>query len=555
MKQDSRILILVFIVMFTVSLPVMGQYRDHAAISRKATELARQYPDLCSARSLVKTAGGKDIWLITIGTGTKDSKPGVAIVGGIDGKYILGRELAIGVAENILRSSAENNIRELLAKITFYIFPDVSPDASDQFFSGLKYERSLNSRTTDDDRDFLFDEDPCEDLNKDGLITLIRIKDPAGNFVESDEDKRVMIPADISKGQTGDYFVYSEGIDNDKDGRFNEDGTGGVNFNHNLTYNYEEFGSNAGLYPVSEPETRAVVDFLYDRFNIFMVFAFGPQDNLGQPLKASERPGTAQGQSQNQPAEQGMMRRESRKITSVQKTDELINKLVSDKYHEITGLKGAPLSASDPGNFMEWAYFHYGRYSFSSPGWWLSADKGKSIEVSFLKFAERAGLKDAFIPWTPVTHPDFPGKTVEAGGIKPFSVINPPADTLGDLISSHFKFITAVSAMHPELEFLDVKTEDEGESIFRLKIKVHNRGILATSTEAGEPNIWTRIMRLVIEPSAGQIVLSGSKVQRIQRLQGDESAEFSWLISGKGRVAISAGSANVGQVTTSVELK
>ncbi len=555
MKQDSRILILVFIVMFMASFPVMGQYHDHAAISRKAAELARQYPDLCSAKSLVKTAGGKEVWLITIGTGAKDSKPGVAIVGGLDGKYILGRELAIGIAENILSSSTENNIRELLAKITFYIFPDVSPDASDQFFSGLKYERNLNSRTTDDDRDFLFDEDPCEDLNKDGLITLIRIKDPAGNFVESDEDKRVMITADISKGQTGNYFVYSEGIDNDKDGRFNEDGAGGINFNHNLTYNYEEFGPNSGLYPVSEPETRAVVDFLYDRFNIFMVFAFGPQDNLGQPLKASERPGSGQGQVQNQPAVQGMMRRESRKITSVQKTDELINKLVSDKYHEITGLKGTPPSGSDPGNFMEWAYFHYGRYSFSSPGWWLSADKGKSIEASFLKFAEKAGLKDAFIPWTTVTHPDFPGKTVEAGGIKPFSIINPPPDTLGNLISSHFKFITAVSAMHPELEFLDVKTEDEGESVFRLTIKVHNKGILATNTEAGDPNIWTRIMRLVIEPAAGQTVLSGSKVQTIQRLEGDESAEFSWLISGKGKVAISAGAANVGQVTTSVELK
>jgi len=32
----------------------------------------------------------------------------------------------------------------------------------------VKFERSINSRTTDDDRDFIFDEDPYEDLNKDG---------------------------------------------------------------------------------------------------------------------------------------------------------------------------------------------------------------------------------------------------------------------------------------------------------------------------------------------------------------------------------------------------
>ena len=136
----------------------------------------------------------------------------------------------------------------------------------------------------------LFDEDPYEDLNKDGFITLIRVKDPSGKYIESDEDKRVMVAADLAKGQSGSYLVYSEGIDNDKDGSFNEDGAGGVNFNRNFTFNYEEFGLNAGLYPVSEPETKAVADFLFDKFNIYAVFTFGPQDNLGQPLKASERP-------------------------------------------------------------------------------------------------------------------------------------------------------------------------------------------------------------------------------------------------------------------------
>jgi hypothetical protein len=556
MKTHSGILVLAVIGMFMVPLTsVMGQYQDHGQISKKIEALGRQYPDLCSVKSLVKTAGGKDIWLITIGTGTRDSKPGVAIVGGVDGKYLIGRELALGFADSILKNSSENDIRELLSKITFYVIPDVSPDASDQFFSGLKYERSQNSRTTDEDRDFLYDEDPCEDLNKDGLITLIRIKDPAGNFIESDEDKRVMVTADISKGQTGSYLVYSEGTDNDKDGRFNEDGAGGVNFNRNLTYNYEEFGLNAGLYPVSEPETRAVVDFLYDRFNIYMVFSFGPQDNLGQPMKASERPGATQDQTQNQPPEQEMMRRERGRIISILKTDELINKLVSDKYHEITGFKGAPSAISEQGNFMEWAYFHYGRYSFSTPGWWLTVEKGKSAEAAFLKFVDKINMKDAFVPWTPIVHPDFPGKTVEVGGIRPFAVINPPQDTIGDLISLHYKFITAISAMHPELEFLDIKIEDAGENIFRLSLKVHNKGLFATNTEAGEPNIWTRIMRLSIEPSGSQTILSGLKVQRVQRLQGDESAEFSWLISGKGRVGINAGAANVGQVTTSIELK
>ena len=533
---------------------IRGQYQNHNQISQRMTSLAAKYPDLCTVSSLVKTMGGKDIWLITIGTGTRDSKPGIVVAGGVDGKYLIGRELALGFADEILKRSKEDNIRELLDKITFYILPDLSPDASAQYFQDVKFERSINSRTTDDDRDFIFDEDPYEDLNKDGYITLIRIKDPTGDYIESDEDGRVMAKADIGKGQTGNYLVYSEGTDNDKDGNYNEDGAGGVSFNRNFTYKYEEFGINSGLYPISEPETRAVADFLYDRFNIFMVFTFGPQDNLGQPMKASERP-AAQNSSPDESQDQGMTRRERGPITSILKSDELINKLVSDKYHEITGARGAPVAAYEPGNFTEWAYFHYGRYSFGTPGWWYTAEKGKNAEAEFLKFAGKNKLSDIFIPWTAIVHPDFPGKIVEVGGIKPFTLINPPPDTIGELISSHYRFITAVAAMHPELEFHDIKIEDAGENIFRLSLKVHNKGVFATNTEIGDPNIWTRVMRLTLELSKGQTILSGLRVQIIQRLQGDESAEFSWLISGKGKAIITAGAANTGMVTTSADLK
>lgn len=556
MKKKSFILILLSAILLGAPWnSIRSQYIDHERMSEKIRTIGKQYPELCSVKTLVKTGDGKDLWLITIGTGYMDSKPGIAITGGVDGRYLLGTGLALGFAETILKNSSVDEVRELLNKITFYILPDVNPDASSQYSARLKYERSVNAKSADDDRDFALNEDPCEDMNNDGLITLIRIKDPSGNYIECEEDERIMVPADISKGTKGGYLVYSEGTDNDKDGSFNEDGPGGVNFNRNFTYNYEEFGLNAGPYAVSESETRAVADFLYDRFNIYALFTFGPQDNLGQPMKAPERPSAMQNQQQNQPPDQGIVQRERGRITSILKSDELVNKLVSDKYHEITGLKGAPVSISEPGNFMEWAYFHYGRYSFSTPGWWLQVEKGKNAEAEFLKFADKTGMTDIFVPWTQIDHPDFPGKKVEVGGIKPFALVNPPADSISNLVSSHYKFITAIAAMHPELEFLDIRVEDTGDNIFRLSLKVHNRGIFATCAEIGDQNIWTRIMRLTIEPSKGQSILSGMKVQRIGRLQGDESAEFSWLISGKGRIAVNAGSANVGYVTTSVELK
>ena len=547
----SAVGILLFSAFFPA--PSVAQYHSNSELTSRIRELGTKYPQLCTVRSLGKTSAGNDIWLISIGTGNRDSKPAIAVVSGVDGKHIPGRELALGFATRILQNSTKNQIRDLLEKMTFYVIPDASPEASSQFSSPIRYERSVNSRPTDDDRDFQTDEDPCEDLNGDGLITLIRIKDPAGKYLISSEDERIMAEADLSKGETGSYHVFTEGTDNDKDGKFNEDGAGGVSFNRNFTYNYEEFGAGTGLYPVSEPETKAVADFLFDRFNVYSVITFGPQDNLGQPMKAPDRQTDAG--RQNQDPDQGFTRMQRTKITSIMKSDETINRLVSEKYHSITGLKGSPAPVSEPGNFMEWAYFHYGRYSFSTPGWWFSYEKGKNAGAELLKKSGNEKSSELFVPWTVTDHPDFPGKTVEVGGLKPFALINPPADSLPGLIESHYEFITEVAAMHPELEFLDLKSENAGENIFRISLLVHNKGLFATCAEIGDQNIWTRIMRINLEPSKGQTILSGSKVQRIRRLLGDESVEFSWLISGKGTVRISAGSDAVGTISLPVGLK
>jgi hypothetical protein len=237
------------------------------------------------------------------------------------------------------------------------------------------------------------------------------------------------------------------------------------------------------------------------------------------------------------------------------KEDEAICKLISDKYHEITGVIGAPPSEACHGNLMDWGYFHYGRYSFSTPAWWFNIEKGKNAEAEFLKYAAKNRMKDIFIPWTALNHPDFPGKKAEAGGIKPFAMTTPPADSLEILINKNYSFIKAVASMHPDLEFLDINVENAGEGIFRISLKLHNRGIFATCPKIGEENIWTRVMRISAEPLNGQTIISGQKIQRVQRLEGNQSAEFSWLVTGKGSVKITAGALNTGSVSSTIELR
>ena len=49
-------------------------------------------------------------------------------------------------------------------------------------FGAIKSARKMNSAKNDDDNDGRLDEDGPEDLNKDGFITVMRVKDPNGRL-------------------------------------------------------------------------------------------------------------------------------------------------------------------------------------------------------------------------------------------------------------------------------------------------------------------------------------------------------------------------------------
>ena len=110
--------------------------------------------------------------------------------------------------------------------------------------------------------------------------------------------------------------------------------------------------------------------------------------------------------------------------------------------------------------------------------------------------------------------------------------------------------------IHKTVDCLPIQlTENKGEKIYRVSLKVHNKGLFATCTEAAQNNMFVRLMRISLEMGKGQSLLSGQKVQRIPRLTGNGTAEYSWLIMGKGIINISAGAVNTGFVKTAIELK
>ena len=55
-----------------------------------------------------------------------------------------------------------------------------------------------------------------------------------------------MIDAEAKNNEVGHYRILSEGIDNDHDEAFNEDGPGGVSPNRNFTFRYPVFAPARG---------------------------------------------------------------------------------------------------------------------------------------------------------------------------------------------------------------------------------------------------------------------------------------------------------------------
>ncbi|HYE54582.1 MAG TPA: M14 family metallopeptidase, partial [Chitinophagaceae bacterium] len=430
---------------------------------------------------------------------------------------------------------------------TFYVFPNMSPDAMEQYFATVKYERQGNAGSTDDDRDGKFNEDKFDDLDGNGKITSMRIESPIGEYRVHPDDPRILIKADPAKGEKGQYSLLTEGIDNDKDGLFNEDDEGGVWFNKNLTYRHPSFTQGSGEFPVSENESRALLDNLFEMFNVYAVVSFGTNNNLSAPV-------TYNAAQANQRIVAGWLEQDVKQ-----------NAMVSDLYNKVVNQKDAPKTNAAGGDLFSWAYYHYGRYSFSTPGWWVpkskpdTAKKEKAFTVedagaNYLRWSAQQGINNNFTPWKQVQHPDFPNQKVEVGGIDPFALINPPYKLVPDLVKKHTEFLVKLAAFQPEADIINVRTEKVSPGITRVTMDIVNKGAMASHSKLGERSYWVKRINVRVNTSGNQSVIGGKKNQLLNALEGYSSHQVSWLIKGTGKVTIEAGSPTTGTKKVDISL-
>ena len=168
-----------------------------------------------SIRSIGTSHEGREVWLVAVGDPSGipvNERPAVLVVGNLAGDHVVGSHLALETIRFLLDDPSAASV---VSDQVVYVIPRLNPDGAEAMFASVKYDRRGNGASYDDDNDGRFDEDPGEDLNGDGLITLMRVPDPSGDFMVDPDDPRLMKRADRAAGETGTHELYTEGVDSD----------------------------------------------------------------------------------------------------------------------------------------------------------------------------------------------------------------------------------------------------------------------------------------------------------------------------------------------------
>ncbi len=256
------------------------RYHSPQEVNTALAAFNKANPARTALHKIAASRGGVDLTVLEIGpdVGKKPRQvPAVLVVANMEGVLPLATEAALALAERVL---ADANAAKSL---TWFILPNGNPDAAARYFRKPLVADERNAGPWNDDLDDQVDEDGPDDLDGNGLITDMRVKDPAGEWIPVEGEPRLMRKADTSKGEKGIYKIYTEGIDNDGDGEYNEDPPGGTNIAITFPHLFHPWTPTGGRWPGSEPETFGVMKFAIDHPEIAMTFAFGASNLCLQP--------------------------------------------------------------------------------------------------------------------------------------------------------------------------------------------------------------------------------------------------------------------------------
>ena len=484
-----------------------NRFYDYDEISQLARQLVDAYPELLSMQSLGKSEQGREMWLITLNnpkTGSDTEKPAIYIDGNVHGNEIQGAEAVMYSIWYLTKSYGKiESLTNLMDRAAFYFLPMQNPDGRDYWFDEPNTSSSSRSgqRPTDNDFDGLLDEDGPEDLNGDGHIGRMYRFDPNGRSRRNRDDPRII--ERVEPGKVGDLtMVGSEGIDNDGDGRINEDGPGGYDMNRNWPSgwqpNYIQYG--AGDYPFDRPETSAIGLFI------------------------EAHPNIAAGQSYHNAG--GMILRgpgaKSRE-NLYPRADKAVYDALGKAGEEMLPFYRYMIIHADlytvHGGFVTWLSEGLGIASFTNELWSNSQimqnPQKRLDQAGRLRWQDHVLFGQTLTEWTEYDHPTL-GKVLIGGGTKYASRVPPPF-MLEELCHRNFAFTMFHADNMPLLSFQWIEVKPLENDLWQITIEVANEKIIPSRLAIAEQKKIGQPDRLALIGDGVEVVASGRLTDRFDK--------------------------------------
>ena len=496
-----------------------------------------QYPDLVEVYEVAKSFEGRPILQATVTnkeTGPATDKPAAFFEGNRHSGEVTSAESVLWLMQHLVESYGNDaEITHLLDTRAIYLRPKNNPDGSELYLNTAQSNRSTN-RPTDNDGDGLLDEDAADDLNGDGVILQVRYRprpgtDDRATMVTDERDPSGRLLRRAEEGEDAEWVVASEGLDNDGDGRVNEDGIGGLDLHRNYVENWRpEPGLDltgrgytqrgAGAFPLSEIETRSVVVFLLENPNVSVVNSMDTR--VPMHLRA---PSTSPGPERMYPEDLAYYEHfdsVGMAITGYPWAGDVFHDYNTRRDENAGPMDGSPLFGHGP----DFGYWYYGSIWYGDELWdgGNFGDRngdGEEDSLDALIWDDEENEGRSFTEWTAFDHPVL--GAVEIGGWHPkFFSQNAPARELERWAKNQALFNLAMAkelpllAMH-EVLVSEVEEEDD-QTTYEVQVTWENVGGLPTALRQAQLVKIVREDRAVLEFDGALIRGDDARVEIIE---------------------------------------
>lgn len=492
-------------------------YLDFEQVEAWCRQAVDAIPRWASVESVGESLLGRPMLLITLGLddARRDSRPAFWLDAGTHASEFTGVMAALYTLNRWVEALAagDADTEAWFSRHTVYVMPCISPDGFHAMCHGSPFMRSTLRPPRDGEVRVGLSP---QDMDGDGDILQMRWKHPAGSFVVSEEDPRVMRPRRVGDAPEDAWFVASEGQFLAWDGVSwtRASHLHGLDLNRNFPGSWRPFsmfGMDGGAYPTSAPESRAVVEAFAARANICAAVTHHTYSGciLTQPYRAET------------PLHKG----------DIDLMEALARDAVLDTDYDV--FKVNPGFTYDPKQSITGVWADTMTTTFGVPGYTVelwSPVRWAGLETDPMDFllnqkpedtlalVRQAIKEDLWHDWRPFEHPQL--GPVELGGLKYLETVrNPPLPRLPEECRKGHAIVEAVRQALPRVE-VTTRVASLGHGHWRLDVILENLGFLPSSALAHGENLQgTPAVSVKIEGQGVQC-LSGDLEQSLHHLDG-----------------------------------